>query len=286
MALPQHIPYNTGGTIVVDLRTRADNATFKVIKGDGTLLFGPVNATVSSVDTTLNTAVWKGGYQLNVANATGLDNSIKCWISDDPEEVLVAAKVGTVIALRRPLTKSHAAGADVHGTRLSYSVAASEANATFWDGRIEANINGGDSIVYTAVECTKYPLERMATVQDMFDEQPSLYHLSMREQDWERALDKGLEEVLKRLAKADPDLRARVYSGSREIVDATIYATLMAFYRRNSSEEATQLYERYRKELSSEVEVFCGTAPGDRNQDGAISADERVTPRTVRLRPS
>jgi len=283
MALPQHITHGIGGTISVYLKTRADNATFTAIKGDGSVAFGPVNATLSSVDTTLNAAVSSGGFQINVGSAAGINNAVKCWITDDPEEVLIKSIAGTVVALRRPLTKDHASNAAVQGTQFSYAVSSAEANSTFWDGRIMANIDGGSSLVYTAVECGKYPMERIATIQDLFDEQPSLYHQSMREQDWERALDKGLEDVLKRVAKADPDLRARVYPASREIVDATVYATLVMFYRRNSSEEAGQLYDRYRRELSEEVEIFCGTAPGDRNQDGTVTADDRVTPRTVRL---
>lgn len=283
MSLPQHIALGYGGTLHVDLRDMASNVQLTVIKGDGTTAFGPVAATVSTVDTTLNSDVTRGGYQINVANATGMANAVKCWVGDDPEEVLIESLSGQVVALRRPLTRDHAANAAVQCTRVSYTVPAASANAAFWDGRMELNIDGGSSFVSTSVECTKYPIARHATVQNLFDEQSSLYHQSMREQDWERALDRGLEEVLKRIAKADPDLRARVYPAAQEIIDATVYATLMAFYRRSGADDATALYERYRKELQAEIENFCGTTPGDRNQDGVVSADERVTPRTVRL---
>jgi hypothetical protein len=282
VALPQHLTPNQGGTIFVDRRTRADNAFVSIYAGDGTKKVNPVAATISTVNTTLNTAVSRGGYQINVGSVTGIENAVKCWITDDPEELLIESRVGTVIALRRPLTRDHAAGAAVQGTRMSYTVPGANVPVPWFDGRCEWNVNE-NSTIFSAVECTKYPIYRAAAVQDLFDEDPTLYHHSPRESDWERALDKGLEEVLKRLGKSNPDARARIYPASREMVDATVYATIMIHYRQNPSEEAGILYERYRDTLNAEVDSIAAINPVDADQDGVVSVSDRSSGKTVKL---
>ena len=282
MALPQHLTPNQGGTIFVDRTTRADNALVTVYAGDGTKKVNPVAATISTIDTTTNTATARGGYQINIGAATGVSAGVKCWLQDDPEEVLVESIAGTVVALRRPLTKDHAAGATVEGTRMSYTVPGANVPVPFFDGRAEWNVEG-TSTIFSAVECTRYPIVRSATVQDLFDEDATLYHSSPREEDWERALDKGLEEVLKRLGKASPHARARIYPASREMVDATVYATIMIYYRQNPSEEAGILYERYRSTLNAEIESIAAINPVDEDQDGVVEESDRHSTRTVRL---
>ncbi len=282
MTLPQHVTYQVGGQVSIALRTQAQNALVTLEKRDGTDIFTGQSATVSTINTALNAAASKGAYSISVSSATGISNGSTFWIQDVPEQVLAESVSGGTVTLRQPLLNDHADAATVDGTQLTYDVNAGSANSLWWDGRVLWNVDA-NAIHYTAVECTRYPLDRLATTAQLGDEQPKLFYITDRETDWERYLDRGHEEVLKRLAKAAPDLRARVWPGSSEFQQATVYATFMLYYGRHSSEKARVLFEHYDNMLTREVESICAVVPRDADQDGVVEEDEKINPRTIRL---
>ena len=283
MSLPQHVTCGVGGTIHVDVKDLPLNARVSILDFDGTALVSSGTANVSQVNTTLSGAGTKGDTAINVSSNTGFAVGVTCWLQDDPEEILVRKISGGTISLRRPLMYDHANAATVEGSRISYTVNAAVANTPWWDGRAEWNIDGTIQH-YTAVECTKYPLVRLATAQDLFDIEPKIYHLLDDEADIERLLDLGMEQVLKRVALSAPDLRARVYTGSMEFRHATALAALSLYYMRQPGEMAKDMWTRYREELEKEIQAICQVVPRDANQDGTMTADERPSVRTVVLR--
>lgn len=285
MSLPQQLVYGAGGTVSIDVPRLPQNAQVTVLQSDGTVVIGPVAATLSAINTLLNTTCYAGDLAINVANTTGIAANSTFWLQDDPEEVL-ARKVGTggTVTLRRPLLYDHVVNAVVEGTRLSYEVPAANASTLFWDGRAEWNIDGAGVTDYTAVECGKYPLRRLATAQDMADIEPQLYNLIDSEASLERLLDLAFERVLSRVATMAPDMRTRVFTGSSEFRHCTALMAWTLFYMRQRGPEAQGLYERFGKELDGELARICQVVPRDADQDGTVEIDEKASVRTVRLR--
>jgi hypothetical protein len=162
-------------------------------------------------------------------------------------------------------------------------VTASDAGTLFWDGRAEWNI-AGSVYDYTTVECTKYPINRLATSQDVFDEDPKFYQILDSEADVERLLDNAHDDVLASIAEKAPDLRARVFTGSIEFTRATVFAFLRNWYRRQASDEALRLFDRYQTAFDGELARICTIVARDANQDGVVEGEERMSFRTVTLR--
>lgn len=281
MSLPQHIVYGEGGTIFIDVDSRPTNAIVSVYTDGGSALVSDASATISSISTTLAAAASRGATSLTLANANAVTAGSVVWIQDDPEPVLVY-KITTssgVVNLRRPLLKDHANNASCEGTHISYSVLAAAANTIFFDGRAKWTIDSKSE--YTGLECTKYPLHRRATIQDVFDRQPKLYEILDSEADTERLLDLAHEEVLQRLGTAG---RARCFTGSSEFISCTVLAMLMLYYERMASAEGTALYERYKQSLQEELERTSATTPRDTNQDGVAAPQEQMVMRSIPLR--
>ena len=284
MSLPQHITKDFGGTVFIDRDALASSATVSVYDGDGCLLIDSADATVSSVNTTLTSAVSRGDLSITVESNTGLSNGSTPIVTDDLEQLLVRSIDDDVVYLRRPALHDHDNGSAVVGSRITYSVNSDVASKLWWDGRAEWTIDGTER-AYTACECTKYPLDMSAapSEQDLFDEEPQLYNILDSEVDVYRVRELALQEVLKRLASASKDLRARVYPGSMAFRRAGVMAAMMAVYRRQRGQEAADLYERYKAELDAEISVICQATPKDSDQDGVVEENEKSSYSTVQL---
>lgn len=280
MALPQHIAYGVGGTVSIDLLTRPTTVTLDIYTGDGSAIVSSASGTVSTISTTLSSAASRGATSIAVAAATGIAAGSVFWIQDDPEAVLAYKLATLTVSLRRPLLKDHVSGAVVQGTRVSYTVLAAAANTLFWDGRVKWTIDGATE--WTAVECTKYPLKRHASIQDVIDRQPMMYEILSPGVDTERLLDLAHEEVLERIGTTGR--RIRVFPASSEFVSATAMAALMLHYQPQATDEGTRLFERYSTLLEREVERVVEITPRDDNQDGVVQAAEKVSMRSVILR--
>lgn len=284
MTLPQHVLYGIGGTVSTDRATRPTNAQLKIIGYDGTALLGPVNATVSTINTTLAQAATKGTRAINVASNAGINIGAKCWLQDDPEDLPVRLVSGVTITFRRPLMYDHVNGAVVEGTQIHYTMSGAQANTLAWDARCEWNIDGGAALKYTSLVVTKYPLVRDAQATDMADIEPAIYDLVPDEVELTRLLDLAHERVLSRIAMADPNFRVHVFTGSTEFRHATALAAWMLFYMRQRGSEAKELYERFTREMEAEILRVCQIVPRDTDQDGTVEADERLSPRCGRIR--
>lgn len=281
MSLPQHITFDEGGTVFIDLPDLPTTVNVSVTTGEGQTLAEGIAATVSTVDTTLTNAAAKGAKAINVASNTGIAQGGTIHVKDDPEELLVRKVDGAEVSLRRPLTVGHVTGAEVEGARVTASINAQVSNTLFWDGRCEWLVDGVK--YFTGVECTKYPLQNLATEQDILDIEPSWYHLKDDEVDTARLLDLGLSHVLKRIAVKAPDLRTRVFPASMAFRHVTALAALRQFFMRQRGEEARDLFERYTGELEAEIDRICGVTARDADQDGVVEPDERVSMRNIRL---
>lgn len=281
MSQPQYIVFGVGGEIYVYLPSQATNARV-AIKDDagGNICSGA--ATISTISTVTNLAVNRGAWNISVENASGLSSGSKVWLGGDKEEVLIRTTSANYIQLRRPLIYDHVNSTTVKGTRVSYAVNAAEANSLFWAGRAEWNI---DSNYYdcTAIHCTKYPMRRLATAQDIFDEEPKFNALKDAEIDVERQLDLAHDEVMSRIAASAPDQRAHVFTASHEFNKATVYAFLWWLYGRTKGDEARAQAKHYEEKLTAEINRIVPALPRDADQDGAVTRTEQYSPRSVKL---
>jgi len=280
VSLPQHITQNVGGTVSIDLLTRPTTVTLDIYTGEGAAIVSSASGTVSTINTTLSSAAARGATSIAVAAATGIAAGKVFWIQDDPESVLAYKLATLAVSLRRPLLKDHVSGATVQGTQVTYSVASTAAATLFFDGRVKWTIDGVTE--WTALECTKYPLKRHCSIQDVIDRQPMLYEILTPGVDTERLLDLAHDEVLERIGVLGR--RIRVFPASSEFVSATAMAALMLHYQPQATDEGTRLYERYESLTQREVERVVEITPRDENQDGVVQAAEKVSMRSVILR--
>jgi prepilin-type processing-associated H-X9-DG protein len=284
MSQPQHIHYGVGGQVLfVDLNDRPSNALVTVVDGSGSAKFSSRTCNVSTINTIINVAATKGAMTITVASNTGIEVGKKFWLQDDPEEVLVRKVSGGTVHLRRPLNYDHVVNAAAEGTRISYTTNATDANAMFWDGHADWNVDGKVK-VQTAVCCTKYPMIRTTTVQDVVDEEPMLYHMLDPKMDVERTLDLAWDDVLGRVAAKSPEARDRVWPASSEFNKATVFAFMERFYRRRPGDENKRMQERYDTKLQHEIELICGVLPRDADQDGTVEVEEKLGWGSVRIR--
>lgn len=281
MSLPQHLTFGEGGTVSINLLEQPTAANVSIVQGDGTTVVSGLAATVSTINTTLTNAATRGEFAINVDGTTGIAVGSVMHITDDPEEVLVSKVVAPEVTLRRPLLRDHLSASAVQGTQVSAVVNAQLSNALWWDGHCEWLVDGVK--YFTAVECTKYPIDRLATVQDIEDIEPSFYHLADEELDVDRLLDLALTHVLKRIAAKSPDMRVKVFPGSTEFRHVTALAALKLFFMRQRGEDAATLYERYTTVLRGEIDSLVGVIPRDADQDGVIEPSDKISMRSVRL---
>ena len=279
MPLPQHITKDIGGILWVDIPQTAANALVTVRDGDGTLRISNATATVSAVATVATQALVAGNTVVVLGNAQAVTSGAEFWIRTPDEKVRAKTIDGNAVTLWHPILQDHANGVTVEGTRISYAVPSANSTTLFWDGRAEWTVNSA-TLVITAVECTKYPLERQATVQDMYAEFPRADMYLDSHEDAERLLEIAHDDVLSRLGGKG---RARVYTGSREFTRAVVFAAWMMHFRRATSEDGQRLYERYKEELGDELERMAEVVPRDEDQDGAVEENERRAYRSIRL---
>lgn len=283
MSHPQYLRYSEGGTIYVDLSSRPSAVTVRLCDGDGTTKWAHTasNITISTITTTTNCVASARDTSINVLSNTGISCGSKFWLQDDPEEVLARRIDGETIYLRRPVLYGHVNAATVEGTRVVFSANSEVANSLWWDGHAEWNVDG--ERYYTAVDCTRYPMQRHASAQDLFDVEPQLAEVLEAETDVERLLDNAHDFVLMEVAKAAPDRRARVFPGSSEFATCTALAAMYLHYRRRADDPAQRLADRYRSDMASALEGVVQVTPRDADQDRDIEAEDRMSMRSVRL---
>lgn len=282
MSLPQHLLFQVGGSVSIDLENVPTSAAVRIIQGDGTQLVGTLAATLTTINTVINSAATRGARSLNVVAVTGMANGVKMRLQDDPEEVRIRAVAGNLVHLRAPLMYDHANGASVQGTRAVRAINATQASSLFFDGHCEWNIDGSVSD-YTAVECTRYPMRRHATVDDVLSVESAWFELKDPALDIEAWLDLAHMRVLRDIGAASNEMRTRVFPASDSFRHATALAALVLFYMRQPGAEQQELYRTFKAELRDELGKLVGQLPRDANQDGVASANERQSMGSVRL---
>ena len=279
MSIPQHIIFGAGGTVSIDTLTRPTTAKVKIEDASGGEIVGLTNATISTISTTLSSAAAEGAWTIAVASATGISSGQEFWVRTPNEVCRCKSITSTTVTLWRRLAQAHASGSTVQGTRITYSVSAAAADSLFFDGRCIWTLDNAVAH-YTSVECTRYPLARLATTEDLYREDPLFMHVLEDEADSDQLLDAGHEHVLSRIGAK---MRARVFVGSSEFKRAAALAALTTYYRAQPSESGRELYTRYGTELEAEIARLCAVVPRDENQDGEIEASEQRGYRSVRL---
>lgn len=278
--IPQHITYGQGGTISIQALERFTTPTVTIKTDRNEDIVSAQAATQSTVNTTLSSAASAGATTIAVAAATGIAADAVLDIGSGDESVVVKSISGTTVTLVRPLIVDHASAATVKNNTLSYTVSSSDASKLFWDGAAYW-YNNGVLYTQTPVECTRYPLFRLTTLQDVWDEHPQLRDLLSSNDDPNRLLNMAHNDVMTAIAAVD---RARAfYASGREIARAVVFQFLLNYYRHDASESATLLYDRYQFALSNELQRIISILPRDADQDQIIEAGEKMRANCIRI---
>lgn len=283
MALPSHLTLGVGGLVQLGLRSVPAAVTYEVRKGDGTVIQSETdaNVSISAINTQLNCALSRHDAEMNVLSNVGLSHGVTVHLMDALEQVLVDSVSGEAVTLQRPVLKDHANLAYVQGCAVNVALGANVANSLWWDGHVRANVDG--VYHYLPVECTRYPMHRMSTEQDLFDVEPLLADVLNAEEEPQRLLDAAHEHVLMQLGKVAPDRRVRVFVGSVTFKTCTALAALYLHYRRRGTDEGQLLADRYHKDFADALASVAGTTPRDADQDRVVEPDEAMSLRSGRL---
>jgi hypothetical protein len=288
VSLPQHILFDVGGTIFYDAIERLPSAATVTCKtSTGATIFDAQTATVSTINTTLNPGAKAGDTTINVVANTGMLVNSEMWLRDPDESVRIKEIDGTSIRLYRPLFHKHNAGSAVEGTRVTYAVTAAQAAVAFFDGWLEWILTVGGSPVHRTdtVVCTKYPLSRVATAQDLYEEEPMIRTLLASGEDVERLLDLAFEDVIKKVAMSVSGL-VFTYAGNEQFRQATIYAAMMRRYRRQpgvADSISENMIERYSRSLTNELQSVLTYLPRDEDSDEIFEDHEKKSISSARI---
>lgn len=278
MALVQHITTGIGGTVSITPTSRPTNAYVTVYDGGGTAVTVNTNATISTINTTLTNAVNARGKSITVSNSSGIAEGGRFFIAAPVEWCRAKVVSGNAVTLWHPLREAHSNNATVQGTTCTLSVSATNASASFWDGRVRWELDG--ALQYTGVECTKYPLNRVTTEQDILDVNPQFGALLAAEEDPNTALDAAHAYVLEVLGQRG---RARCYPASSEFAQAVALAFARNHYRAQSSDVAEKMYERFAVEFNDAMARLAATLANDEDQDGVVEAEEKRSMMSFRI---
>lgn len=277
MAIVQHIAFGLNSSLSYSHVSRPSNALVTVYDNEGTILVNNATATVDPVDTVITVAVNARAKVITVDNATGIVEGGRYRLSSPTEFVRAKTVSGNAVTLWSPLREAHANAVNFAGTKCSYTIGAANCTSTFFDGRCRWELSS-NTIAYTGVECTLYPLARTATEQDLYEVNPQFAQLLAAEEDPEGALEAAHEYVLEQLGKRG---RARVYPASTEFNRCVALALARNHYLGQSTEPARAMFERFDKECGEAIASVMANLIPDEDQDGVIEAEEQRSARTA-----
>ena len=279
MPLPEHITYQLGGTVTLEPPTRPTNALITIYQGTGAIVVNNTTASVATFNTTTAAAVNARAKSLTLSNASGLSSGDRFQLAEPVEWCKAKSISGNAVTLWHPLREAHANNVVACKTLVTFAVNAASAASTFWDGRARWEVDS-NAVYWTGVECSKYPLRRVANEQTLLAIHPQFAAVLEAEADPDAALDAAHDHVLLALGAAG---RARVYPGSTEFCNATALALARNHYRHQSSAAAKELFDRYSAELDKEIERLMASIIPDDDQSGAVDANEKRSYSTFHL---
>ena len=167
---------------------------------------------------------------------------------------------------------------------MTASVSAAEAAAEFFGGWLNWKLTVGGAELHrndTAI-CTKYPITRSATVQDLLEEEPLIRDLKASTEDLERLLDLAHEDIVKKLATPVSGL-VFTYVGPEQFRTATVLQALHRRYRRQPGEMAKEMSERYSMLVGQEIQGMLTMQPRDEDGDEIFRESEKKSWRSARI---
>lgn len=274
------IPRDIGGTVEWYAPLRPDAApTVEVENRDGgTEVAAGTAATLDSVDTTLSAGVAAGASTLSLTLATGVVVNRRYLISatgEQSEFVEVKSLSGTTATLKYPLAYDHANGAAFEGTRISYTIAAADADVEEDHWRAEftwavAAVTQPTGIVEFTV--TRHPILNPATVTDLFEVEPLLRRKLAGDTDLQRVVDRAWDEVLDLLWANGT--RPGTIVGSSKLKRAVVYHALLLCAEQYGREFRDE-QEYWEKRAGMALDAFKVTGAIDVDEDAALEDTER-----------
>lgn len=137
----QAVLKNVGGTISTEFLDRypGTTVTVSVYTGDGGLKVSGATATVDSVNTTISADVTVGDISVSLVDATSVKVGRRYGLgslngTQPRETVSVRYLSASTATLWGPVINDHSTGEALMGTRASYAVTSTQADALWWDG--------------------------------------------------------------------------------------------------------------------------------------------------------
>lgn len=265
----QHITYGVGGQIYLDAAEQLTTPTVSVYDGQGNTLVSDQSATLSTVDTTVSSAVSARSTSISVTSATGITAG-GVYNLGGREDILVASISGTTVTLARPTFYAHANGAELVGFRVTYTVSAAAADRTFWFG-FAAWKSNSNLYAHTSLCCTKQPLFLSTTIQDLIDADSAILSKLDSNADVVRMLQRGFEDVIRAI---DVKEEARLFRASGVAFNKPIiYAVLRNHYMSRVSPTEIQLYDRYLDAFDKALSEVVSSLPRDTDEDGETNEE-------------
>ncbi len=253
--------------------------------GDGAIKVSGVTATVDTVNTSLAGAAAEGDTSVLLLSATPAVATGRRYLigatadTEAAEVVSIKGVSGATVTLCAPLMHDHVMGAAFAGTRVSYNVTSTQADALFWDGYSRWTPNTGD-IQEEVVDCVlrKIPenLIDETDVRMVFAKAPKILSA---ETDMPGALREARDEFLRRLGGKN---RAYCAVGA----DHFRRPTALVFWlmrRFELGDEWAETMDRMDKELDVLLAKIESSIPFDNDQDGTTTSQNDGGYTTIRV---
>lgn len=270
----QTLVKNIGGTVETQFLDRQPaSCTVSVYTSEGAAKVSAQSATVDPVATTLSQAAAAKASTVVLASATGVLVNRRYRLGaasggTEPDEVVTVKSLsGTTATLWAPLVVAHSSGATFQGTRASYAVTSTQADAVWTNGWATFTPPTGDTIT-EAVECylTKIP-DFLCDESDLRRVFPKLAKILDAELDLPAALREARDETLLDLGGKN---RAHTFLGFAELRrQAALKFWLLRRY--SFGDEWTAQFAVMEAEYEKRKTELIATLPIDADQDGTTS---------------
>lgn len=265
-----------GGTIEAHfLGARPTSCTVSVYTDTGAAKVDGATATVSTVNTTISAGAARGATSVTLASASGVVAGRRYLLgtlnsTEAAEAVTVKSVSGSAATLWAPLMLAHSSGVSFSGTRVSYAVSASAADAYWFDGYSVWTPDAGDEVTET-VDCVRrlIPVDLISEVdvRAVFPKAPKILDAEL---DMCLALREARDEYLRIFGGKN---RAFTALGSDNFRRPTAL-TFWLLRRHSMGDEWAETMDRMEQERDVITTKMQSQTPFDNDQDGTTSSQD------------
>lgn len=269
----QTLTKGVGGTLeTYFLDRQVSTCTVTVRTGEGGIKLDATAATVDTVATTITTQGSAKATSLALSSAAGVVVGRRYLLggvsaSQPREAVSVKDLTASTATLWAPLRYNHASGTTFKGTRVSYAVASTVCDATWWGGWADWTPNSGDVQTET-VDCTLRKIPEYgcdeADIQQVFPKEGKILDAEL---DMPRAIKQARDWFLIDLGGKT---RAHTFMGADHFRQPIAYKFWL-LRRPSMGAEWKDILDELQKDYDRMVTQIQSQVPADVDQDGTTT---------------